>query len=133
MRTYDPDVIVVYIGSNDIDNHFQHRRFFYIVKDNMKKLGERLQGYTTNRRAEVIYMTIEQRAKPRGTTRSAYKSRRNRMNVVLRNSREMNLCFNFQSDAHFAPDGIHFNQEDYREMANRILAKVEAYAYTQGW
>ena len=133
LRTYDPDVIVVYVGSNDIDVPMSHQWFFHRLMHSMIMLGNRLQGYTTNRKAEIIYMTIEQRRDPKNVTADCYKTRRNRMNSLLRNNKRMNLCMNFMTEDYFQEDGIHFQEEAYRVMAEKIKTKVENYAVRRRW
>ena len=96
-------------------------------------LGNRLQGYTTNRKAEIIYMTIEQRKNPKNVTAECHKTRRNRMNGLLRDNKRMNLCMNFMTEDHFLDDGIHFQEEAYRVMANKIQRKGETYAVKRRW
>ena len=130
---YDPDIIVIFLGSNDLDTTNYNYVSHFVIKDQLKRIGNHLRLQTSNGKARLYYMTIEQRLTPAFVSQDTYRRRRNKVNETLKKERALRLIFNDMSLDRIGRDGIHFLPEWYRGVAWKIRRKVEDYAIGQGW
>ena len=130
---FRPELIVLFIGSNDIDTERDGPGICYDFRDTIFRLGTKLQAFRTENKPGIIYVYLETRFVTRCISPQLYNSRKNRVNRLIKNQKEIYICTSMQDYQHLERDGVHFTETGYQLLANKIQYATERYGIERRW
>lgn len=106
-----PALLFLCIGSNDLDSPNTSVQSLYPPRHFFNLLKELIQDIARETGAEVHIVEIEPRRTPRHITKKLYRTRRSRVNTILKkNSATKNNFFSVPGTVgDLAPDGVHLD------------------------
>src|SRR5215469_1776281 len=122
LQEFDPDIIYLQIGGNDINRHSDPEIIFQDI------LGLVWQWNYGRRNIPILVGEIEKRTKPRGMTINQYDSQRRYLNDLLEEEfGDKFVRFSFVMNHYLSSDGVHLTEEGSYRFSKDIRTHLKQY------